>query len=95
MRKTLADLRRDRAKTQAEIGSQAVVSKVESGAMMPGPRLLRSISSALDLPATVVAAACRESRRVALVARERSQRLVGRAGHRVGSCVKRSAQGRS
>lgn len=89
---TLQDLVSERALRLKDLGPKPTMTLINSGRRLPGPKALARMAAVLALPAPDVMAACRESQRRALVARERSRRLVGRA-HRRLSCPKRSTAG--
>lgn len=94
MKQALIELVQERALRLKDLGPKPTMTLFNSGRRLPGPRALSRMATVLDLPAVSVMAACRESQRRALVARERSRRLVGK-GHRRGSCPQRSGRGRS
>lgn len=62
-RRDLKELRISRGKTQADLGSQALVSQYENGHRMPGPHSVTTMATALGVEPQVVYAACEESKR--------------------------------
>jgi len=64
----------------------ATLFQWEAGTSLPSPMAVPALAGVLSKDPAALAG---------LVARERSRRLVGRAGHRGGSCPRRTGRGRS
>ncbi len=64
--RALIDLRRERGRTIRQMGvDQAYYVALEHGRRLPGPRALRQMAAATDLPCETLFAACQESCRQA------------------------------
>lgn len=65
----LRELRLSKGLTQAELGSQALVSQYENGRLQPGPGMVKHLAQELGVSTEVLFAACLESKRRAESAR--------------------------